>query len=192
MNHTWITPPSPPSLCPHPILNLCWLRWHIQFLDPRGVWEITDFSRSAPTSAMVALAPALGFEFVSGRRRGGGSGFSSSLHKIDELIAALLPLCLCPGWGRLGYGRESQLWHPPWCRYCSQPAGGHGGWQPREHSWPTYCCQVPGDTQRKQKQVESVYVCECVCLCVWRQRESMWAPLWKGFPTLKVLSKLEP
>lgn len=115
--------------------------------------------------------PGPGVGVVSGAGGWGvASGFSSSLHKIDELIAAPLPLCLCPGWGRLGYGRESQLWHPPWCCYCSQPAGGHGGRQPREHSWPTYCCQVPGDTQRKEKQVESVYVCEwCACVCEWRQ-----------------------
>lgn len=71
---------------------------------------------------------------------------------IDELIAALLPVSLCPGRGRPGYGRESQLWHPPWCRYYDWPAGGHWGWQPREQPWPTYCCHTPGDTHCEGRQ----------------------------------------
>lgn len=66
--------------------------------------------------------------------------------EIDELIVGLLPVCLCPGWRRPGYGWESQLWHPPWGYYCSCPAGGPGGWWPREQLWPTYCCHTPGDT----------------------------------------------
>lgn len=66
--------------------------------------------------------------------------------KIDELIVGLLPVCLCPGWRRPGYGWESQLWRPPWGHYCGRPAGGPGGWWPREQPWPTYCCHAPGDT----------------------------------------------
>lgn len=50
--------------------------------------------------------------------------------EIDELIVGLLPVCLCPGWRRPGYGWESQLWHPPWGYYCGRPAGGPGGWWP--------------------------------------------------------------
>lgn len=72
--------------------------------------------------------------------------------QIDELIAALLPVSLCPRRGRPGYGRESQLWHPPWCRYYERPAGGHWGWQPREQPWPTYCCHAPGDTHCEGRQ----------------------------------------
>lgn len=52
--------------------------------------------------------------------------------EIDELIVGLLPVCLCPGRRRPGYGWESQLWQPPWGYYCSCPAGGPGGWWPRE------------------------------------------------------------
>lgn len=52
--------------------------------------------------------------------------------EIDELIVGLLPVCLCPGRRRPGYGWESQLWQPPWGYYCSRPAGGPGGWWPRE------------------------------------------------------------
>lgn len=66
--------------------------------------------------------------------------------KIDELIVGLLPVCLCPGRRRPGYGWESQLWHLPWGYYCSCPAGGPGGWWPWEKLWPTYCCHTPGDT----------------------------------------------
>lgn len=66
--------------------------------------------------------------------------------EIDELIVGLLPVCLCPGWRRPGYGWESQLWHLPWGYYCSCPAGGPGGWWPWEKLWPTYCCHTPGDT----------------------------------------------
>lgn len=66
--------------------------------------------------------------------------------EIDELIVGLLPVCLCPGWRRPGYGWESQLWHLPWGYYCSRPAGGPGGWWPWEKLWPTYCCHTPGDT----------------------------------------------
>ncbi|KAJ8370045.1 hypothetical protein SKAU_G00100730 [Synaphobranchus kaupii] len=53
-----------------------------------------------------------------------------SLKKIDESIVTLLPVCLRRCRGRLGYGRESQLWHPrspaalsPPCRGPSASAG---------------------------------------------------------------------
>lgn len=34
----------------------------------------------------------------------------------------------------------------PGAAYCGRPAGGPGGWWPREQLWPTYCCHTPGDT----------------------------------------------
>lgn len=67
--------------------------------------------------------------------------------EIDELIVWLLPVCLCPGRRCPGYGWESQLWHPPWGRHCSRPAGGPGGsWWLWEQLRLTYCCHTLGDT----------------------------------------------
>lgn len=86
--------------------------------------------------------------------------------EIDELIVGLLPVCLCPGRRRPGYGWESQLWHPPWGYYCSCPAGGPGGWWPREQLWPTYCCHTPGDTAALSPTWTSDWL---------RQNDSLWS-----------------
>lgn len=97
---------------------------------------------------------------------GYGGGLAGLQHPalpscIDELIAALLPVCLCPGRKRPGYERESQQWHPPWCRYCRPPAGGIGGWQPGESCPDPHTAVTPLETLCEGKQGGV-----CVCLCM--------------------------
>lgn len=86
--------------------------------------------------------------------------------EIDELIVGLLPVCLCPGRRCPGYEWESQLWHPPWGHYCSGPAGGQGGWWPREQLRLTYCCHTLGDTAALSPTWTSDWL---------RQNDSLWS-----------------